>query len=75
MRGDDEGREAEQQAQQALGGTGDTLNPGDQAPAGTPATGENLCRECGGTGRLEGGAACPACGGTGRVVEGVSAGA
>lgn len=47
------------------------MNPGDEAPAGTPGTGENLCRECGGSGRLVGGAACPACGGTGKVTVGV----
>jgi DnaJ-class molecular chaperone len=51
------------------------MNPGDQAPAGTPATGENLCRDCEGTGKLAGGEDCPACGGTGRVIEGISAGA
>ncbi len=51
------------------------MNPGDQAPAGTPATGENLCRDCEGTGKLAGGEDCPTCGGTGRVIEGISAGA
>ena len=50
------------------------MNPGDLAPPGTPGTGENLCRDCGGTGRLEGGEPCPTCGGTGRVIEGISAG-
>jgi RecJ-like exonuclease len=51
------------------------MNPGDQAPPGTAGTGENLCRECGGTGRREGGEPCPACGGSGKVIEGISAGA
>ena len=46
------------------------LNPGDEAPAGTPGTGENLCRECGGSGRLNG-TACATCGGTGKVTTGV----
>jgi hypothetical protein len=50
------------------------MNPGDQAPPGTPGTGENTCRECRGTGRLEGGEECPTCGGTGIVIEAVSAG-
>ncbi|MDP9371845.1 MAG: hypothetical protein M3Q65_05210 [Chloroflexota bacterium] len=50
------------------------MNPGDQAPPGTPMTGETLCRDCEGTGRLAGGEPCPTCGGTGRVIEGVSAG-
>jgi hypothetical protein len=49
------------------------MNPGDQAPAGTPGTGENLCRDCRGTGR-RGSKPCPTCGGTGRVTEGISAG-
>lgn len=43
-------------------------NPGDEAPPGAPQTAENICRACGGTGRLEG-KPCPDCGGTGRVVE------
>ena len=51
------------------------MSPGDQAPPGTPGTGENLCRDCRGTGRLAGGEACPTCGGTGWVIEGISAGA
>jgi acyl carrier protein phosphodiesterase len=46
------------------------LMPGDQAPPGTPGTGENICRDCQGSGRLQG-RDCPACGGTGRVVEGI----
>jgi len=46
------------------------LNPGDEAPAGTPGTGENVCRRCGGSGRLDAGT-CPECGGTGRVIEGI----
>ena len=28
------------------------LNPGDQAKPGTPGTGENLCPDCGGSGRV-----------------------
>jgi Archaea-specific RecJ-like exonuclease, contains DnaJ-type Zn finger domain len=46
------------------------MNPGDQAPPGTPGTGEAMCRECRGTGRLEV-RPCPNCGGTGRVIEGI----
>ena len=61
-------------AQQAAG-AGANMNPGDEAPPGTPGTGENLCRQCGGKGRLEGGEPCPACGGSGKVIEGISAGA
>ena len=46
------------------------LNPGDQAPPGTPGTGENVCPKCGGTGTSEG-APCRHCGGTGVVIEGI----
>jgi len=46
------------------------MNPGDDAPAGTPGTGENLCPDCSGSGRLKD-KACPTCGGTGIVIEGV----
>lgn len=47
--------------------------PGDEAPAGAPGTGEDVCPACGGSGRA-GGAACPTCGGTGRVTEGIGGG-
>ena len=50
------------------------LNPGDDAPEGTPGVGENLCRACNGSGRLQGGAECPTCLGTGVVEEGVGGG-
>lgn len=50
-------------------GTAD-MNPGDQAPRGTPGTGENLCPECSGSGRKDD-RECPNCGGTGVVTEGV----
>jgi hypothetical protein len=49
------------------------MNPGDEAPRGTPGTGEATCRRCGGTGRI-GGGSCPDCGGTGKVIQGVSGG-
>jgi DnaJ-class molecular chaperone len=54
----------------ALMGETDGTNPGDEAPPGTPGTGENLCRDCNGTGELEG-KSCPNCGGTGKVIEGI----
>ena len=44
------------------------MAPGDEAPAGTPGAGENLCPACGGSGQLDG-AACQTCGGTGKVIE------
>lgn len=42
------------------------VKPGDEAPAGSTGTGENVCRRCGGTGKLPE-AACPECKGTGVV--------
>jgi hypothetical protein len=42
------------------------MKPGDEAPVGTPGTGESVCRRRGGSGRL-GTAACPDCRGTGVV--------
>ena len=44
--------------------------PGDEAAPGTPGTGEGLCRECGGSGSLDG-STCKACGGTGKVTVGI----
>lgn len=44
--------------------------PGDDAAPGTPGTGENICRECNGSGRI-GHKLCPNCGGTGKVIEGI----
>jgi hypothetical protein len=49
------------------------LEPGDQAPPGTPGTGENVCPDCGGSGKVNA-QTCPTCGGTGKVVEGVGGG-
>ncbi|WP_181708358.1 hypothetical protein [Chthonobacter rhizosphaerae] len=47
--------------------------PGDQAKPGTPGTGENVCPDCRGTGRLDD-RPCPTCDGTGVVVDGVGGG-
>lgn len=46
------------------------MSPGDEAPPGTPGTGENLCRRCGGSGTLDG-KPCAECSGTGRVTVGI----
>ena len=46
------------------------MNPGDQAPRGTPGTGDNICPDCGGKGTRDG-KQCANCGGTGKVIEGV----
>jgi hypothetical protein len=52
---------------QAAGATAG-LNPGSEAPPGTPGAGEHPCPVCGGSGRIRG-RRCKTCGGTGRVVE------
>ena len=49
------------------------LNPGDEAEAGTPGSGENVCPDCNGAGRVKDDT-CPKCGGTGVVIEGVGGG-
>jgi hypothetical protein len=56
-----------------LQAAGTQINPGDDAPPGTPGTGEDICRDCHGSGRIDG-KTCPACGGTGKVTEGVGGG-
>lgn len=50
--------------------SGAKLDPGDEAPPGTPGTGEDVCPDCNGSGRIEG-APCPTCGGRGTIVRGV----
>jgi hypothetical protein len=49
------------------------MSPGDEAPPGEPQGGENLCRECGGSGRVDGGT-CATCGGSGKTTSAISAG-
>ena len=49
------------------------MAPGDVAPPGTPGTGENVCPECGGTGKIDG-RPCNSCAGTGKVIQGISGG-
>ena len=49
------------------------MAPGDEAPAGTPGTGESICSRCGGSGKVSGGT-CPECQGTGKVVAGIGGG-
>jgi len=46
------------------------LKPGDVGRPGTPGTGENICPQCAGTGKLSD-RICPNCEGTGRIVEGI----
>ncbi len=40
-------------------------NP-DKVPPGSPSAGEDVCRRCGGTGRIDG-EQCPDCKGAGKV--------
>lgn len=49
------------------------IHPGDDAPPGTPGTGEDTCPVCQGTGK-DGGRDCSNCGGTGKIVEGIGGG-
>ncbi|MHB8287336.1 MAG: hypothetical protein ACYDD1_22030 [Caulobacteraceae bacterium] len=49
------------------------LAPGDEAPAGTEGTGENVCPRCQGSGKVDG-ETCPVCDGDGKVIEGVGGG-
>jgi len=44
------------------------MNPGDQAPPGSPQSGERQCPRCSGSGR-QGDEQCEFCGGTGMVIE------
>lgn len=46
------------------------MAPGDEAPPGTPGTGENVCPRCGGSGKVAG-TTCPSCQGTGKVTVGI----
>lgn len=57
-----------------MAGTDDpTMNPGDEAPPGTPGTGEDLCAECHGSGKQDG-QPCAACGGSGKVTRAIGGG-
>jgi hypothetical protein len=47
--------------------------PGDEAAPGTPGAGEDVCPECGGSGRIEN-RPCPVCEGTGRIVAAIGGG-
>lgn len=49
---------------------GPDMSPGDEAPAGTPGTGENICRACAGKGRVND-RPCPECSGSGYVITGI----
>jgi RecJ-like exonuclease len=44
----------------------DRSNP-EAVPRGTLGAGENVCRHCGGSGKIDG-QPCPDCGGSGKVI-------
>jgi hypothetical protein len=46
------------------------LNPGDEAAPGTPGTGEAICPDCAGVGRIDG-TRCRNCGGTGKIIKAI----
>ncbi len=46
------------------------INPGDEAAPGVPGAGEDICRVCRGSGKVDG-RACPSCGGTGKIIQGI----
>ncbi|AEG58203.1 hypothetical protein CN138_30105 [Sinorhizobium meliloti] len=64
-------------AQKSKRTTGSNTQPSssnpDEVPAGTPMSGENICRRCAGTGKLEG-EVCPDCRGTGKVITPIGGG-
>jgi RecJ-like exonuclease len=47
-----------------------TLDAGDEATPGTPGTGEDVCPQCNGKGKIDG-ATCANCGGSGKVVRAI----
>jgi DnaJ-class molecular chaperone len=51
----------------------DMMAPGDEAPPGTPGTGEAVCPSCGGSGHVDG-QECDTCLRRGRVIKAISAG-
>jgi DnaJ-class molecular chaperone len=46
------------------------MAPGDEAPEGTPGTGETVCPACGGSGSVDG-STCTQCRGSGKINVGV----
>jgi DnaJ-class molecular chaperone len=48
-------------------------NPSDEAPPGTPGTGEDVCRACNGTGTVDS-KTCAECGGSGTITAGIAGG-
>lgn len=46
------------------------MNPGDEAAPGTPGTGEDICPDCHGSGKVNG-RQCETCSGSGKIVRGI----
>lgn len=46
------------------------MNPGDEVAPGTPGSGEDVCPECHGSGKLTSGP-CKNCGGTGKIIRAI----
>jgi hypothetical protein len=61
------------QRQDAPGVNQPHLKPGDEALAGTPGTGEDICPNCSGTGIWKD-KDCPICEGTGKITQGIGGG-
>jgi hypothetical protein len=56
-----------------MSGTTERPAPGDDAPPGTPGTGDDVCPTCQGSGRVDA-KPCGTCGGSGIVNKGVGGG-
>ncbi|MBV9782307.1 MAG: hypothetical protein JO264_00665 [Acidisphaera sp.] len=61
---------SDQPGKTGTGATQPKLNPGDEAAPGTPGTGEDICADCGGSGRVKG-QECQTCSGTGKVTKAI----
>lgn len=68
MRSGVTGQDTDKRQNDAVGSS--LEHPGDEAPPGTPGTGEAVCRDCHGTGQVAG-RPCQACDGTGKVIQGI----
>ncbi|MES2888599.1 MAG: hypothetical protein V4739_11380 [Pseudomonadota bacterium] len=60
-------------SQPGTAGSPAPMAPGDEAPPGTPGTGDDVCRRCGGSGQADAGV-CPDCQGSGTVTVGIGGG-
>ena len=66
MPSDTSKKPASQPSQRFPGG----MSPGDEAPEGTPGTGQVVCGHCAGSGQVEG-VDCPECEGSGYLIGGI----